>query len=81
LDEYARMVDGLNIPEGFVQVYGFWGPPDGYELLVPEAVYLDTLAGVLSGAGHAAEASQVRALAEQQRQAEPGGAPDRGGGE
>jgi hypothetical protein len=36
LDEYDRAVDGVNIPEGFVQVCGFWGPPDGYELLVPE---------------------------------------------
>jgi hypothetical protein len=32
LDEYAREVDGIRIPEGFVQLYGFWGPPEGYEL-------------------------------------------------
>jgi hypothetical protein len=70
LDEYDRVVDGIKIPEGFVQVYGFWGPPDGYEVLVPETVYLALLAGVLSAAGHAAEAERVRSLAEQ-RHAEP----------
>lgn len=64
LDEFDSLVDGVRIPEGFVQVYGFWGPPDGYVLLVYEALYLDTLAGMLSEAGHNAEAAQVRALAE-----------------
>jgi hypothetical protein len=71
LDEYDRGVGGVHIPEGFVQVYGFWGPPDGYEVLVPEAVYLGQLAGVLSAAGHAAEAERIRSLVEQ-RHAEPG---------
>ena len=65
LDEYDRVVDGIHIPEGFVQVYGFWGPPDGYELLVPEAVYLDQLGDMLALAGHAAETERVRSLAEQ----------------
>ena len=69
LDEYDRVVDGFAIPEGFVQVYGFWGAPDGYEVLVPEAAYLHTLADVLSAAGHLAEASRVRSLSEQQTQA------------
>lgn len=79
LDEYDREVDGVSIPEGFVQVCGFWGPPDGYEVLVAESVYLDTLAAVLSEAGHAAESAQVRSLAERQRQAEQGAAADGGG--
>jgi hypothetical protein len=32
LDDFDR-ANGEFIPEGFVQVYGFWGPPDGYEML------------------------------------------------
>jgi hypothetical protein len=69
LDEHDRVVDGIHIPEGFVQVYGFWGAPDGYEVQVRELVYLDTLARVLSAEGHSAEAAQVQLLAEQQRHA------------
>ncbi|MEZ6144598.1 MAG: hypothetical protein R3B91_04000 [Planctomycetaceae bacterium] len=45
-------------------MYGFWGLPDGYEVLVPEKVYLSHLARVLFEAGHANEAEQVRTLAE-----------------
>jgi len=67
LDEYDRQVDGVSIPEGFVRVCGFWGPPSGYELLVPEQTYLTTLADVLAAAGHVAEAEQVRALVQKQR--------------
>jgi hypothetical protein len=59
-------VDGVRIPEGFVQVYGYWGPPDGYEVLVTELVYLTELAAVLSAKGHQPEADQVRMLAEKQ---------------
>lgn len=77
LDDFDR-ANGEIIPDGFVRVDGFWGAPDGYEVLVPEAVYLDQLAGVLDAAGHAAEAERVRSLAEQ-RHAKPGVAPDRWG--
>jgi hypothetical protein len=70
LDEYDR-ASGVHIPTGFVQVYGFWGPPGGYEVLVPEPVYLDTLASVLAASGHLAEAAWVRTLAERQRQVRP----------
>jgi hypothetical protein len=77
LDEYDRVVDGVRIPEGYVRVYGFRGPPDGYEVLVPEAVYLGQLAGALSAAGHAGEAEQVQSLAEQ-RHVEPSAPPDPG---
>lgn len=62
LDEYDRVIDGINIPEGFVQVYGFWGPPDGYELLVPESAYLRTLVEMLAEQGYSAEAKRVKAL-------------------
>ena len=72
LDDFDR-ASGEFIPDGFVQAYGFWGPHDGYEVLVPEPLYLATLAGVLSAAGHAAEAARVQSLAEQRR-AEPGAA-------
>ena len=66
LDDYDRAVDGIRIPEGFIRVYGFWGPPAGYEVLVSEFEYLNTLAAVLSAAGHLAEAARVRLLAGQQ---------------
>jgi hypothetical protein len=72
LDGYDRQ-QGEFIPDGFVEVYGFWGPPDGYEVLVPEVVYLRQLASVLSAAGHSAEAERVWALVEQ-KSTEPGGA-------
>jgi hypothetical protein len=63
----ADRAAGENIPDGFVQVYGFWGPPDGYELFVSESEYLDVLAGVLGSAGHPRESEQIRSLAERQR--------------
>jgi hypothetical protein len=74
LDERDR-ASGARIPEGFVQVYGFWGLPGGYEVLVTELVYLTTLATALSEAGYSSEAMQVWRVAEQQRHAEPA-APD-----
>jgi hypothetical protein len=77
LDE-CDFASGAYIPDGFVEVYGFWGPPDGYEVLVPEAEYLDQLAGVLSAAGYAAQAARVRSLAAQM-QMEPDAATDADG--
>ena len=76
LDEYDRVVEGDHIPAGFVRAYGFWGLPDGYEVLVPEPTYLAVLADELVATGHTQAATQVRALLDQQRQAEPGAAPD-----
>lgn len=61
LDDYDRTVDGCKIPEGFVLAYGFWGPPDGYEVLVPEWLYRDVLAEVLECLGLWQEAASVRA--------------------
>lgn len=62
LDVYDREVDGVVIPTGCVQIHGFWGPPDGYEFDLPEALYLRTLAEELDRAALTAEAIRVRAL-------------------
>jgi hypothetical protein len=61
LDEHDRS-SGRSIPEGKVAVYGFWGPPEGYELLVDEAVYLTVLTMVLTEHGLLVEAAQVQSL-------------------
>lgn len=60
LDEYAREVEGIIIPPGFVSAYGFNGPPEGYEILVPEWLYRDVLAEVLECLGMWKEAASVR---------------------
>jgi hypothetical protein len=65
LDEYAREVEGQFIPPGYLTVYGFWGLPDGYEVLVPEKFYLSVLAKVLAEQGLSQESQQVQALADQ----------------
>jgi hypothetical protein len=62
LDEDDHVVVGIVIPIDCVRVHGFWGPPDGYELDVPEPLYLDTLAVELESAGLTADAQRVRAL-------------------
>ena len=62
LDDYARGVEGQLIPPGYISVYGFWGPPKGYEVFVPESEYLELLAQVLMAAGLISEAFQIRAL-------------------
>ena len=60
LDEHYREVERRNIPKGFVLAYGFFGQPDGYEILVPEWLYRDVLAEVLECLGLSVEASSVR---------------------
>ena len=62
---YPGDVDPGDIPEGYVEVYGLWGPPEGYELLVLESQYLEVLTQMLAAAGHATEAKQVRLLTDQ----------------
>ena len=57
--------DRETIPLGSVLLYGFWGLPDGWELLVPESLYLLTLGEIFAGAGLHAEAASVRAAAQQ----------------
>ena len=62
LDDYDRVVLGLHIPAGCVEVYGYEGPPDGYELVIPERLYLTELAAALTAAGHSDAARRVRQL-------------------
>lgn len=62
IDEYGRVVEGISIPDGFVQIYGFWGLPNGYEFLIMERFYLEVLIDILTEKGYLIEASQVRAL-------------------
>jgi hypothetical protein len=64
LDEYDQEVKGLCIPTGMVQVYGYWGAPNGYDFLVAEKIYLQILAKVLSEKGYQEESSVIRNLAE-----------------
>ncbi len=52
------------IPEGSVQIYGFWGPPEGYELLVTEVEYLQILTSVLYESGLSEQAKKVEGLIE-----------------
>ncbi|GAB5407631.1 MAG: hypothetical protein Aurels2KO_58620 [Aureliella sp.] len=40
LDDCDRHVDGVSIADGHVQLYGFWGLPDGYELQISESDYI-----------------------------------------
>jgi hypothetical protein len=68
--DYGDLGDGRVLPPGQILIYDFWGPPDGYEVIVPEAVYLSVLAQVLYQNGFAADAEQV------QRLSSPGGATD-----
>lgn len=49
LDEFGKEVDQIEIPQGYVQVYSFFGPPDGEEYLLLESVYLDILSQFLAG--------------------------------
>lgn len=51
LDEYARQVERAHIPVGQVEIYGYWGVNQGYELLVPEKLYLTVLAEHLQKVG------------------------------
>lgn len=67
VDDYDRVAQGNEIPDGFLAVYGFWGPPDGYELLVPEDTYLDVLAELLDEDGEQALARRVRLLRSNRR--------------
>ena len=62
LDDYDREVEGVAIPVGFVQVYGFWGPPDGYEFNIREFYYLAELIRILRNQGFESEAKGLEAF-------------------
>jgi hypothetical protein len=54
---------GVEIPDGHVLAYGFWGnAAGGYEVLVPEPLYRHVLAEVLECMGLGREAAEVRSL-------------------
>ncbi|MCY7294875.1 hypothetical protein [Alteromonas sp. a30] len=59
LDDYDREVEGNYIPKGCLEVYGFWGKPDGYEFHISEKDYLLVLAEVLKKEGFEPEAKEV----------------------
>lgn len=61
LDEYDK-AHGAAIADGFIEVYGFWGPPDGYEFHVPETQYLQVLAAYFRACGRNAQAQVIDAL-------------------
>ena len=62
LDEYDRDVDNLNIPNGCVHIYGFWGHPDGYEVLISEGDYVDHLVRVLTADGVECDVAALESL-------------------
>lgn len=62
LDDFDRVADGLTIPVGQVRIYGFFGLPDGFEINVPETLYLQVLADFLETNGWIAEARHVRGI-------------------
>jgi len=65
LDEYQREVEGMFIPDGHVELYGFWGPAHGgYEFPVAEKLYLAILADYLQSLGRVDEADSLRLQAE-----------------
>jgi hypothetical protein len=63
LDEYDVQVEGTNIPDGSVQLYGYaFAIPPGYEILVQESVYLQNLVNILVEQGLSAEAQRATLL-------------------
>jgi hypothetical protein len=52
LDEYDCGVAGEHIPEGYVEVYLFGGPPEGFRYHIEEQLYLELLEKVLWPEGH-----------------------------
>lgn len=58
LDEHERVVERVQIPEGFLLVYGY-GRDD---VLVPKATYLRVLRDVLAGASLDGEETKVHVL-------------------
>jgi hypothetical protein len=66
LDEHAIEVEAICVPAGWVNVFVFQDPilsGMGYEILVPEHVYLLALADVLNEAHYWIKAYKMRRLA------------------
>ena len=59
LDENDK-AQGSSIPDGQVEIYCFWGPPDGYEFQISEAVYLEILVKELEDKGLDQSARKVK---------------------
>lgn len=60
VDEYMAEVEGVNVPERMVLLYGYaHANPPGYEVLIQESVYLVNLLVVLLEKDMPAEAQRV----------------------
>ena len=65
LDEYDKEVEKINIPDGYIEIYGFWGAKEGgYELVVKEYDYLDKLLQVLIDLKQFSLAERIKKLIE-----------------
>jgi hypothetical protein len=62
VDEYQREVEHEYIAENHVQIYGYWGLPNGYEFCVHECVYLGILSQALQSSCFLAESQQINDL-------------------
>jgi len=63
LDEYDKEVEGMVIPAGHVEIYGFWGPEHGgYEITVKEADYIEELLLILEHEGHTDNIDALKSL-------------------
>jgi hypothetical protein len=63
LDEHDIQVDGVSIPEGCVEVYGFWGvEAGGWSRVIREDLYLAILARALRAKGLTVDALAVEHL-------------------
>lgn len=61
LDEFD-LANGDSIPDGFIEIYGFWGRPHGWEFQVLESEYLECLVEYLQAHGLVREAEEVKRL-------------------
>lgn len=60
LDDPDRLKEGRGIAEGHVELFYYWGPPDGYAIQVPEWMYRNLVAEHLQRAGRKADAKRIR---------------------
>ena len=58
IDEYERVVEGVQIPEGFLQLYSY----SQNDVLVPRSIYLRALMDVLANAGFAGDMARIQVL-------------------